>query len=151
MDCIARLVILLIALLAAGCAATTPATDTTVAFVDPSDGAAPYSRTVRVGQTVYISGVLGSRDGRLVEGGIGPETDQALSNIESALADHGASLSNIVKCQVFLADIGEFQAMNDVYKARLQPPRPARTTVAVDLVAGARIEIDCIAALSETL
>ncbi|MEM1262873.1 MAG: RidA family protein [Pseudomonadota bacterium] len=150
MDCIAKTGTLLASVVIVGCNTTQPASPS-ANYVDPSDGAAPYSRSVRIGATVYLSGVLGSRDGRLVAGGIGPETDQALNNVEAGLADHGATLKDVVKCQVFLADIGDFQAMNTVYKARFQAPRPARTTVAVDLVAGARIEIDCIAALRDEL
>ncbi|MEL7538792.1 MAG: RidA family protein [Pseudomonadota bacterium] len=121
-----------------------------VEFMDPSNGRAPYSRSVRVGPTVYLSGVLGSRDGVLVDGGIEAQTHQAIDNISTALARHGLTLSSVVRCGVFLANIDDFDAMNGVYTTRFGPPRPARTTVAADIVAGALIEIDCIAAFDDT-
>ncbi len=116
-------------------------------FFDPFDGAAPFSAAVRVGDTLYLSGMLGTKDRKVVEGGIGPETVQTLANIEARLAEHGLTMADVVKCSVFLADIDDFAAMNAEYIKVFQPPRPTRTTVAVSgLALGANIEIECIAA-----
>jgi len=116
-------------------------------FFDPYDGAAPFSVAVRVGDTLYLSGTLGTKDRELVEGGIGPETVQTLENIRARLAEHGLTMADVVKCSVFLADIADFAAMNAEYTKVFQPPRPTRTTVAVSgLAIGANIEIECIAA-----
>ncbi len=116
-------------------------------FFDPYDGAAPFSAAVRVGDTLYMSGVLGMKDRKVVEGGIGPETARALEIIEAQLAEHDLTMADVVKCSVFLADIADFAAMNEIYKSAFQPPRPTRTTVAVSgLALNANIEIECIAA-----
>lgn len=140
--------LLTLSLAAAGCAASfDPAT---TQFFDPSDGQAPFSRAVRVGNQVYLAGVIGNKGNALVTGGIGAETTQALNNIEAVLSDLGLTLSDVVKCTVYLSDIDDFAAMNTVYAKRFHAPRPARTTVAVlGLVYAARIEIDCIASTSQ--
>ena len=87
----------------------------------------------------------GTRD--LVEGGIGPETRQALQTIRTVLHAANATLDDIGKCTVFLADFGDAPAMNEVYAEFFPQQRPARTTVQVaGLARGARVEIDCVAA-----
>lgn len=117
-----------------------------VEFFDPYDGKAPFSAAVRVGDTLYMSGALGTKDRKLVDGGIGPETAQALENIKASLADHGLTTSNVVKCTVFLADIAEFGGMNAEYTKVFLPPRPARSALAASgLALNARVEIECIA------
>ena len=79
-------------------------------------------------------------------GGIGPETEQALIYIKETLERAGSSLEHAVKCTVFLADIDDFAAMNEVYSAFFPEAPPARSTVAVaGLALGARIEVECIA------
>ena len=116
-------------------------------FFDPYDGAAPFSAAVRVGDTLYLSGVLGTKDRQLVEGGIAAETARALEIISERLAEHELTTADVVKCSVFLADIADFAAMNKVYTKVFAPPRPTRTTVAVSgLALDANIEIECIAA-----
>jgi 2-iminobutanoate/2-iminopropanoate deaminase len=116
-------------------------------FFDPYEGAAPFSAAVRVGDTLYLSGMLGTKDRKLVEGGVGPETAQTLANIAKRLEEHDLTMADVVKCSVFLADIADFAAMNEVYAGVFQPPRPTRTTVAVSgLALDAKIEIECIAA-----
>ena len=139
-----RLLTPLVATLAlAGCA-TAPAGPE---FDAPSNGAASFSRAVLTGELVFLAGVLGTADGALVSGGITAETTQAIRNIERALAAHDLTLADVVKCTVFLADVDEFDAMNTAYRAKFAPPRPARTTIGgADVVLGARIEIECIAA-----
>lgn len=116
-------------------------------FFDPSDGAAPFSSAVRVGDLLFLSGMLGTSERKLVAGGIGPETAQTLANIEARLAEHELTMADVVKCSVFLGDIADFGAMNAEYMKAFPAPRPVRTTVAVSgLAIGASVEIECIAA-----
>ena len=106
------------------------------------------SSVVKVGDMLYLSGQLGFVPGGrgLAEGGIGPETRQTLENIKRVLEAAGSSMERVVKCTVFLADVADFRAMNDVYRTFWPSDPPARTTVAVAaLVASARIEIECMA------
>jgi 2-iminobutanoate/2-iminopropanoate deaminase len=108
----------------------------------------PFSEAVRVGDTIYLSGQIGNIPGekRLVEGGIGPETRQTILNIRAVLERHGSSLEQVVKCTVFLADIAEWPAVNEIYKQFFGPNYPARSAVAGSgLALGARVEIECIA------
>lgn len=126
-------------------AATTATADKT--FYDPYDGAAPFSAAVRVDDTLYLSGTLGTKNRQLVEGGISPETAQALANIRARLAEHDLTMADVVKCTVFLADIDDFSAMNAEYVTAFSSPRPTRTTVAVGgLALDSSVEIECIAA-----
>jgi 2-iminobutanoate/2-iminopropanoate deaminase len=108
---------------------------------------APLSQYVRVGETLYLSGALGTgADGKLAEGGIGPETRQTLTNIKATLEKAGATIDDVVKCTVFLADMAEWGAMNDVYKTFFEKNKPARSAVGVTgLARSARVEIECIA------
>jgi reactive intermediate/imine deaminase len=108
----------------------------------------PFSAAVRAGDTIYVSGAIGHVRGepRLVPGGIAPETEQALTYIKETLERAGSSLERAVKCTVFLADIDDFGAMNEVYRTFFPEAPPARSTVAVAALAlGARIEVECIA------
>ena len=106
----------------------------------------PYSPGVRVGDLIFLSGAIGSRPGEgLVSGGIEAETRQALENLRNVLRAAGADMEDVVKCTVFLADIDDFEAMNRVYREFFPQDPPARSTVATELVAGARVEIECIA------
>ena len=83
--------------------------------------------------------------GKLAEGGIQGETEQAIKNIEGVLKYHGLSLDNVVKCTVILSDIKDFRAFNEVY-VKYFTQKPARTTyAAAGLAVGAKIEIDVIA------
>ncbi|HET6565391.1 MAG TPA: Rid family detoxifying hydrolase [Xanthomonadales bacterium] len=114
---------------------------------DPESGY-PFSKAVRVGHILYLSGELGIPPGtrQLVEGGIGPETRQTLENIKATLEANGSSLGEVVKCTVFLADIGEWAAMNEVYKTYFPENPPARSALGTSgLALGARTEIECIA------
>jgi 2-iminobutanoate/2-iminopropanoate deaminase len=108
----------------------------------------PFSAAVRAGDMIYLSGVIGHVRGepRLVSGGIGPETEQALTYVRETLERAGSALDRVVKCTVFLADINDFAAMNEVYRTFFPDAPPARSTIAVaGLALGARIEIECIA------
>ena len=109
----------------------------------------PLSEGVRVGDTLYLSGVVGVVPGQLkvVPGGLAPETRQALSNVRTMLEAQGLSLKNVVKCTVMLADIGEWGAFNEIYKEFFSAPYPARAAFgASGLALGARVEVECIAA-----
>ena len=109
----------------------------------------PYSAAVRVDNMLYLSGALGIVPGTraLAEGGIAGETRQTLENISTTLQNSGSSMENVVKCTVFLADIGEWGEMNEVYKTFF-PNKPARSAVGVSGIGlDARVEIECIAVI----
>ncbi len=107
----------------------------------------PFSDGIVAGNTLYIAGQQGSDEsGKLVAGGIGPETGAALDNIQKVLKAAGFELKDVVSVTVYLADIHEFPDMNKVYKTVMPDPKPARATVqAAALVNNARIEISAIA------
>ncbi len=112
----------------------------------------PFSEAVRVGDLVFLAGQLGmdTKKGKLVEGGIKPETKQAMENIKQTLKGMNLSMSNIVKCTVMLADIKEWQAFNEVYTTYFSKPFPARSAFAAKgLGFNARLEIECIAAITK--
>ncbi len=107
----------------------------------------PFSEAVRVGHLLFLSGQIGTRaDEGLVAGGIQPETRQTMTNIKETLEKYGSSLDEVVKCTVFLADIAEWPAMNEVYTTFFTKNKPARSAVAGSgLALNARVEIECIA------
>jgi len=108
----------------------------------------PLSDGVRVGNMLYLSGKLGNTPGtpNLAEGGIQAETRQALEKIKASLEKYGSSLVEVVKCTVFLADMAEWAAMNEVYAAYFPVDPPARSAVgASGLALDARVEIECMA------
>ena len=107
----------------------------------------PFSSAVRVGDTLYLSGSIGIISGTmdLAEGGIQGETRQTLDNISRTLEAFGSSMDKVVKCTVFLADMAEWGAMNEVYRTYFENP-PARSALgASGLALDARVEIECIA------
>ena len=107
-----------------------------------------FTPAVRVGDLLFLSGALGTTGSglELIEGGIGPETRQTLENIRSILAAAGATFDDLVKCTVFLADIADYGAMNEVYVEFFPDNPPARSAMAgTGLALGARVEIECIA------
>ncbi|MEO1253200.1 MAG: Rid family hydrolase [Pseudomonadota bacterium] len=108
----------------------------------------PFSAAVVVGNTIYLSGELGVdyETFTLVEGGVGAETKQIFENYAATLGALGASLSDIVKCTVFLGDMSDYAAMNAAYAEALPDPKPARSTFGVNgLALGAALEIECLA------
>ena len=110
----------------------------------------PLAEAVRVDGTLYLSGQIGIQPGtlKLVPGGIGPETRQAMEYVKEAFARHGVGMERVVKCTVFLADMKEWAAMNEVYVTYFPAGKPARSALgASGLALGARVEIECIAAL----
>ena len=107
----------------------------------------PFSSAVRVDNLLFLSGMLGNMPGtsNLAEGGIQGETRQTLENIKRVVEHFGSSMDQVVKCTVFLADIAEWGAMNEVYKTYFPNP-PARSALgASGLALDARVEIECIA------
>lgn len=105
----------------------------------------PYSPLVRSGDLLFCSGQLGLVEGRLVDG-LAAQTRQAISNIEALLAAEGASLADVVKTTVLLADIGGYAEMNEHYVAAFGEHRPARSAfAAAGLPLGALVEIEAIA------
>ena len=109
----------------------------------------PFAEAVRVGDVVYLSGQVGTVPGtlKLVPGGIREESRQAMENIRATLQAHGLAMSDLVKCTVMLADIGEWSTFNDVYKAYFVDRHPARSAFGANgLALGARVEVECIAA-----
>ena len=110
----------------------------------------PFSPAVRVGNLLFLAGQVGSAPsaaGGVVPGGIAAETKQVMENIKDVLAKVGSSMDKIVKCTVFLADMKEWEAMNEVYKTYFSNGRfPARSAFgATGLALNARVEIECIA------
>jgi 2-iminobutanoate/2-iminopropanoate deaminase len=103
----------------------------------------PYSPYRKAGGWMICSGQVGLRDGTLVEGGIEPETRQAIANLRALLESEGIGLADVVKTLVFLVDMGDFAAMNEMYAEAFGDHRPARSTVSVAaLPLGARVEVE---------
>lgn len=110
----------------------------------------PYSQAIVAGPLVFVSGQLpvDPATGEFAEGGIKELTRQSLTNARNILESRGLTLDNVVKTTVFLADMADFAEMNEVYAEFFAAPFPARSAVAVKtLPKGARVEIECIAAI----
>ena len=111
---------------------------------------APYSQAIRVGDLVFVSGQIPLRPGstELVGKTITEQTEQVFANLGAILAAAGSGLDRLVKTTVYLKDLGDFAAMNEVYKKHAGAEPPARSTVqVVALPAGALIEIEAVAHL----
>jgi len=111
----------------------------------------PYSAAIESGEIVFISGQipLDPLAGKLVEGDIAAQTRQSLENLKTILGAAGLTFAHVVKTTIFLTSMGDFAAVNDVYKAYMAEPYPARSTIAVAaLPMGAKVEIEMIAARS---
>ena len=112
----------------------------------------PFSDAVVFGETLVMSGQLGVNPATfaLVDGGIESETHQIFSNMTSILAIKNATLEDIVKCTVMIADIAEWPAFNVIYSSYFPGPKPARSALGANgLALGARVELECWASLSE--
>ena len=110
----------------------------------------PYSQALRAGGFLFTAGQVGfdPTTGELVDGGIAEQTRQVLQNIRAILEAGGSGLAQVVKTTVFLVDMADFGAMNEVYAEVFGTHRPARSTVAVAaLPRGARVEIEAVAAI----
>jgi 2-iminobutanoate/2-iminopropanoate deaminase len=110
---------------------------------------APYSQAIRAGGFVFVSGQLGLQpDDSEITGSIEEQTEQIFQNLRAILDAAGTGLDRLVKTTVFLADLADFAAMNEVYARHVDAAPPARSTVEVAaLPSGAKVEIDAIAAV----
>jgi len=111
----------------------------------------PYSQAIRAGSLLFCSGQipLDPATGSLVDGDIAAQTRQVFANITAILQAAGTSLDRVVKTTVFLADMNDFAAMNEVYATYFSSPAPARSTIqAARLPRDARVEIDVIAEIA---
>ncbi|MBR0900143.1 RidA family protein [Bradyrhizobium tropiciagri] len=111
----------------------------------------PYSHGVLANGFIYLSGQtpVDPITGRLIEGGIGAQVRQCFRNLVAVLEAAGLSLDSVIKCNVFLTDMGDFATMNTIYGEHFSEPYPARTTIGVaSLPLGARIEIEMVAVRS---
>ena len=114
--------------------------------IAPSVG--PFSAAVRAGDFLFLSGqvALDPATGKLIVGDVGAQTEQTFSNIAAVLEAAGKSFDDVMKTNVFLADMKDFAAMNAIYGRYFQTPYPARTTVqAAGLLLGAAVEIEVVA------
>jgi 2-iminobutanoate/2-iminopropanoate deaminase len=119
-----------------------------IATSDAPGAIGPYSQAIRAGDYLFISGQIpiDPATGAVISGGIGEQTDRVLRNLGAILAASGASFGHVVKTTVYLAEMAEFAAMNEVYATYFPPPPPARATIqAAGLPRGVRVEIDLIA------
>jgi len=108
----------------------------------------PYSQAVRSGNLVFCSGQIGLHPatGEMVTGGVVAETQRILGNLHAVLAAAGATLDDVVRTTIYLTDLADFAAVNEVYGIFFAAPFPARATVGVAaLPRGAKVEIDAIA------
>ena len=132
-----------------GCEPSVPQADATPVaqqaaapeYMNPNPRA-PYSEGVRYGGFLFLAGKTGGAG----ESGVQPETRRALESIQDALERFGSSMDRVVKCTVFLVDMAEWSAMNEVYAEFFPENKPARTAVGISLGGDTRVEIECIAA-----
>ena len=108
----------------------------------------PFSDAVQVNNLYFLTGQIGKnhQTGKIVQGGIKSETMQTIKNIEAVLQHHKLSLKDVIKCTVILSNIEDFSKMNTIYRTFFTDNLPARITFAANLVAGAKIEIEVVAA-----
>ena len=109
---------------------------------------APYSQAIKANGLVFVSGQLGLHPGEssMVDGGITPQTEQVFANLRAILEEAGSSLDQLVKTTVYLQNLDDFGAMNDVYSKYVGNTPPARATVEVaKLPSGSLVEIEAIA------
>jgi 2-iminobutanoate/2-iminopropanoate deaminase len=110
----------------------------------------PYSQAVKTGSLVFVSGQIpiDPATGEFVPGEVAEQTEQVLKNLSAVLEAAGSGLNNVVKTTVFLADMNDFAAMNEIYAKYFSENKPARATVeAARLPRDARVEIECIAVI----
>ena len=121
-----------------------------VASDDAPKAIGPYSQAIRAGSLLFVSGQipLDPRTGRLVDGDIAAQTHRVFANLRAILEAAGASLDDVVRATVYLADMEDFAVVNEIYGGYFTNPAPARATIqAARLPKDARVEIDVIASL----
>lgn len=113
-------------------------------FYPPANPKSPFSEAVRAGDLLIVSGQLGIKPGETAAP-FEAQARQSMDNIAAVLGRHGASMNDVVKCTVFMADMSKFTAFNEVYTSYFKPGRlPARSAVGVAaLAAGASLEVEC--------
>jgi len=114
------------------------------------ESSAPLSQAIRHGDTLYVSGnvPVDPDSGELVDGGVGPQTEQVLENIQAILQAAGTSMDNVVRAGVFMTDMDAFGEMNEVYTEYMSEPYPARTAVRAEMAnPDILVEIDVVAAV----
>lgn len=110
----------------------------------------PYSQAVRAGHLLFVSGQvpIDPATGAIIDGDIAAQTHRVMRNLTAIVEAAGATMDDVVRCTVYLADMNDFAAMNEVYGSYFSQPAPARATIqAVRLPKDARVEIDVIASL----
>jgi len=120
-----------------------------IATADAPKAVGPYSQAVAVGNLLFCSGQIPLKPatGELIQGDVTEQTTQVLENLGAVLRSNGMTFADVVKTTVFLTDLGEFAAMNDVYAGYFPNHQPARSTIQVAaLPKGARVEIEAVAA-----
>jgi len=145
-----RLAALALALLAGCVGAPSRGTPKFHASPDPARAALPFSESVEAGAFLFVSGAIGTAPGTfdLVPGGIVPESRATMENLRLALERQGCTFADVVKCTVFLVDMAEWPAFNEVYATFFDGRFPARSALgASGLARGARVEVECIARL----
>jgi len=146
-----RLLLLLVsALLLAGCTTTDDTAPVYHASAPLGGKPAPFSEAVTVGRTLYLAGQIGNKPGtrELAPGGLEGETRQTLDNVRAILERHGATLDDVVKVTVMLADIKDWPAFNEIYVQYFRKNLPARSALGANgLALGARVEVEAIAVL----
>ena len=131
---------------------TTATPESEIEFLTPyGKPTRPFSPAVRVGKILFLAGQMGTSPnagGGLVPGGVQAETRQALENVKDVLAKVGSSMDRVVKCTVFMADMKEWEAMNEIYATFFPVNKPARSAFGANgLALGGRVEIECIAVM----
>lgn len=119
-----------------------------IATKEAPEAVGPYSQAVAVGTTLYCAGQipLDPATGELIQGDVAAQTERVLQNLAGVLRANGMDFSNVVKTTVFLTDLANFAAMNEVYSRYFAAPFPARSTIQVaGLPKGAQVEIEAIA------
>jgi len=120
----------------------------TIATDDAPKAIGPYSQAVAAGELIFCAGqgAIDAKTGENVRGDVRAETERTLDNLSAVLAAAGSDLGHVVKTTVFLTDMADFGAMNEVYARRFGDHRPARSTVGVAaLPRGFKVEIECVA------
>ena len=107
----------------------------------------PYSQAIEIDNTLYLAGQIGLEpaSGKLVDGGIEKQTDRVMKNLQAVLDAAGYTFDNVVQTQVFVADLNDYKAMNDVYAKYFSDAPPARAAVQAVLPRGALVEIMMVA------
>lgn len=121
---------------------------TTIATDEAPKPVGPYSQAVVAGDLIFLAGQIpmNPETGQLERGDVTAQTRRVFENVRAILHAAGSSLAKVVKVNVYLADMKDFPAMNQVYAMMFEPPYPARATIqAAALPGGAAVEIECVA------